>query len=79
MYGEWVRSSIAANKPYDQMARERHRARLRRTVAALPSLRRDQTPGETMAEEVRVSSAAASVRAVPQSSVRIVEPGSILR
>lgn len=55
MYGEWVRESIASNKPYDQMARER--------IAAQgydgPSrhfLPYDVIgpPGETMAEEVRV-------------------------
>lgn len=55
MYGEWVRSSIAANKPYDQMARERL------TAQGYDGPTRHYLPydvigppGETMAEEVRV-------------------------
>lgn len=55
MYGEWVRSGIAANKPYDQMARERLAAQGYDgpTRHYLPY---DVIgpPGETMAEEVRV-------------------------
>lgn len=55
MYGAWVRSSIAANKPYDQMARERLAAQGYDgpTRHYLPY---DVIgpPGETMAEEVRV-------------------------
>jgi hypothetical protein len=55
MYGEWVRDSIARNKPYDQMARER----LAAEGYDGPSrhfLPYDVIgpPGETMAEEVRV-------------------------
>lgn len=55
MYGDWVRSSIARNKPYDQMARERLTAQgydgpsrhfLPYDVIA--------PPAEQMAEEVRV-------------------------
>ncbi len=55
MYGEWVRASIAANKPYDQMARERL------TAQGYDGPSRHYLPydvigppGETMAEEVRV-------------------------
>jgi hypothetical protein len=55
MYGEWLRESIAANKPYDVMARERIAAQgydgptrhyLPFDIVGLP--------GDTMAEEVRV-------------------------
>lgn len=55
MYAEWVRASIASNKPYDRMARERLVAQgydgpsrhfLPYNVIG--------PPGETMAEEVRV-------------------------
>ena len=55
MYGEWVRSSIETNKPYDQMARERL------TAQGYDGPSRHYLPydvigppGETMAEEVRV-------------------------
>ncbi|MEZ5399469.1 MAG: DUF1553 domain-containing protein [Bryobacteraceae bacterium] len=55
MYGEWVRASVAANKPYDQMARERL------TAQGYDGPTRHYLPydvigppGETMAEEVRV-------------------------
>ncbi|MBL8214020.1 MAG: DUF1553 domain-containing protein, partial [Bryobacterales bacterium] len=55
MYGEWVRASIASNKPYDQMARERL------TAQGYDGPSRHYLPydvigppGETMAEEVRV-------------------------
>jgi hypothetical protein len=55
MYGAWVRSSIATNKPYDQMARERL------TAQGYDGPTRHYLPydvigppGETMAEEVRV-------------------------
>ncbi len=55
MYGEWVRSSIASNKPYDQMAHERL------TSQGYDGPTRHflpydviGPPGETMAEEVRV-------------------------
>jgi hypothetical protein len=55
MYGEWVRSSIASNKPYDQMARERIAAQGYDgpTRHFLPY---DVVgpPGETMAEQVRL-------------------------
>jgi hypothetical protein len=55
MYGEWVRESLAKNKPYDQMARERLVAQGYDgpTRHFLPY---DVIgpPGETMAEEVRV-------------------------
>lgn len=55
MYGEWVRESIATNKPFDQMARERLTAQGYDgpTRHFLPY---DVIgpPGETMAEEVRV-------------------------
>jgi hypothetical protein len=55
MYGEWVRSSIASNKPYDQMAYERLAAQGYDgpTRHFLPY---DVIgpPAETMAEEVRV-------------------------
>lgn len=55
MYGAWVHSSIAANKPYDQMAQERLAAQGYNgpTRHYLPY---DVIgpPGETMAEEVRV-------------------------
>jgi hypothetical protein len=55
MYGEWVRDSIANNKPYDQMARERIQAEgfdgptrhYTQNDDLLP-------PATTMAEEVRV-------------------------
>jgi hypothetical protein len=55
MYGEWVRSSIAANKPYDQMARERLAAQ-GYDGPSRHYLPYDVIgpPGETMAEEVRV-------------------------
>lgn len=55
MYGEWVRSSIATNKPYDQMARERLTAQGYDgpTRHYLP-YNVIGPPGETMAEEVRV-------------------------
>lgn len=55
MYGEWVRASIANNKPWDQMARERL------TAQGYDGPTRHYLPydvigppGETMAEEVRV-------------------------
>ena len=55
MYGEWVRSSIETNKPYDQIARERL------TAQGYDGPTRHYLPydvigppGETMAEEVRV-------------------------
>jgi hypothetical protein len=55
MYANWVRESIAANKPYDQMARERIAAQ------GYDGPTRHYLPydvigpaGETMAEEVRV-------------------------
>ena len=55
MYGEWVRSSIASNKPYDRMARERL------TAQGYDGPTRHYLPydvigppRETMAEEVRV-------------------------
>lgn len=55
MYADWVRESIAANKPYDQIARERLTAQGYDgpTRHFLPY---DVIgpPGETMAEEVRV-------------------------
>ena len=55
MYGDWIRDSLAANKPYDQMARERLAAQGYDgpTRHYLPY---DVIgpPGETMAEEVRV-------------------------
>jgi hypothetical protein len=55
MYADWVRESIASNKPYDQMARERIAAQ------GYDGPTRHYLPydvigpaGETMAEEVRV-------------------------
>ena len=77
MYGEWVRDSIASNKPYDRMARERLVAQGYDgpTRHFLPY---DVIgpPGETMAEEVRVLfggvSIAPSVTTIPMKhGVRI--------
>jgi Protein of unknown function (DUF1553)/Protein of unknown function (DUF1549) len=55
MYGEWVRDSIAANKPYDRMAKERLVAQ-GYNGPSRHFLPYDVIgpPGETMAEEVRV-------------------------
>jgi len=55
MYGEWIRDSIASNKPYDQMARERLVAQ-GYDGPSRHFLPYDVIgpPGETMAEEVRV-------------------------
>jgi hypothetical protein len=55
MYGEWIRDSIASNKPYDQMARERLIAQ-GYDGPSRHFLPYDVIgpPGETMAEEVRV-------------------------
>ena len=55
MYGEWIRNSIASNKPYDQMARERLIAQ-GYDGPSRHFLPYDVIgpPGETMAEEVRV-------------------------
>jgi len=55
MYGEWIRSSIASNKPYNQMARERLVAQ-GYDGPSRHFLPYDVIgpPGETMAEEVRV-------------------------
>ncbi|MEX2262254.1 MAG: DUF1549 and DUF1553 domain-containing protein [Bryobacteraceae bacterium] len=55
MYGEWVRESIARNKPYDRMARERLAAQ-GYDGPSRHYLPYDVVgpPGETMAEEVRV-------------------------
>ena len=80
MYGEWVRESIATNKPYDQMARERLvAAGLRRTKPALPSLRRNRSArrnhGGGGARSFRPPS---RLRAVPQPSLRGMEPGPVL-
>ena len=55
MYADWVRDSIAQNKPYDQMARERLVAQgydgVTRHFLPYDVI---GPPGETMAEEVRV-------------------------
>jgi hypothetical protein len=55
MYGEWIRASIATNKPYDQIARERIAAQgydgPTRHYLPFDLL---GPPGDTMAEEVRV-------------------------
>ena len=55
MYGEWIRDSIASNKPYDRMARERIVAQ-GYDGPSRHFLPYDVIgpPGETMAEEVRV-------------------------
>jgi hypothetical protein len=55
MYAEWVRESIATNKPYDRMARERLVAQ-GYDAPSRHFLPYDVIgpPGETMAEEVRV-------------------------
>jgi hypothetical protein len=55
MYGQWIRDSIASNKPYDRMARERLIAQ-GYDGATRHFLPYDVIgpPGETMAEEVRV-------------------------
>ena len=55
MYGEWVRESIANNKPYDRMARERLAAQ-GYDGPSRHFLPYDVIgpPGETMAEELRV-------------------------
>jgi len=55
MYGEWVRDSIATNKPYDRMAKERLVAQ-GYDGPSRHFLPYDVIgpPGETMAEEVRV-------------------------
>jgi hypothetical protein len=55
MYADWVRQSIAQNKPYDQMARERLAAQ-GYDGPSRHYLPYDVIgpPGETMAEEVRV-------------------------
>jgi len=54
-YGEWVRQSIATNKPYDQMARERI-ASEGYSAASRHYLPYNVIgpPGETMGEEIRV-------------------------
>ena len=55
MYADWVRESIAQNKPYSQMARERLTAQgydgVTRHFLPYDVI---GPPGETMAEEVRV-------------------------
>ncbi|HUQ92264.1 MAG TPA: DUF1553 domain-containing protein [Bryobacteraceae bacterium] len=55
MYGEWVRESIAKNKPYDQMAKERLVAQgYDGPTRHLLPYDVIGPPGEVMAEEVRV-------------------------
>ena len=72
MYAEWVRDNIATNKPYDQVARERIAARgLRRSDAALPSLRRDRAAGRNHGGRgPRLHGPPPGLRAVPQPSLR---------
>jgi hypothetical protein len=55
MYWEWIRDSIASNKPYDQIARERVAAQgYDGPVMHYQSVDEFKAPADNMAEEVRV-------------------------
>ena len=78
LYWEWIRESIAENKPYDQMARERLAAQGRDRPSR--HYYEDNSQAErVLAEELRVFTGRRfDCAECPQSSLREMEPGPVL-
>ena len=80
LYGEWIRNSIAENKPYDQIARERIAAQGYYGPASHFWTARELTPlPEIITEQVRVfQGRRLGLRPVPQPPLRELDSGPVL-
>ena len=79
-YWEWIRNNIETNRPYDEVARERIAVGgLQAAVAPLPALQPDRNAGRRHGRRgPRLHGAPPRLRAVPQPSLRKLEPGPVL-
>ena len=79
-YWEWIRSNVESKSPIrPDRARAHFRARLQSGDASLPALQPDRRAGRRDGRGgPRLHGTPPRLRAVPQSSVRELEPGSVL-